>query len=87
MLKYPKELKTKIFRIINQQSNAFNAKDAGWDIGIIEFLNNIWDLKALPIVSGDDRWSNAYDDAVQHLVKNDDWSYEETFIDYFKLLT
>ncbi|WP_262480765.1 AAA family ATPase [Algibacter lectus] len=51
------------------------------------FLNNIWDLKALPRVSSDDRWDNAYDDAVQHLVNNpEDWTFEQTFIDYFKLL-
>lgn len=86
MIKYSKELKSKIFKIINKNPNAFNAKDDGLYNGIINFLNNIWDLKGLPRVSEDDRWSNAYDDAVQHLVNNDDWSYEETFIDYFKLL-
>jgi predicted ATPase len=86
MIKYSKELKSKIFKIINKNSNAFNVKDDGWNNGIILFLNNIWDLKAMPTVSEDDRWTNAYDDALQHLVNNDDWSYEETFIDYFKLL-
>jgi ABC-type multidrug transport system ATPase subunit len=86
MIKYSKELKSKIFKIIKKNSNAFNVKDDGWNNGIILFLNNIWDLKAMPRVSEDDRWTNAYDDALQHLVNNDDWSYEETFIDYFKLL-
>jgi tetratricopeptide (TPR) repeat protein len=87
MIKYSKELKSRIFKIINKNPSAFNAKDDGWYNGIINFLNNIWDLKGLPRVSEDDRWSNAYDDAVQHLVNNpEDWTYEETFIDYFKLL-
>ena len=87
MIKYTKQLKSKIFNIINKNPNAFNGKDNGWDSNaIINFLNNIWDLKGLPIVSGDNRWTNAYDDAVQHLINNDDWTYEETFINYFKLL-
>jgi ABC-type multidrug transport system ATPase subunit len=87
MVKYTKELKSKLFRKINIYPNAFNAKDDGWYNGIINFLNNIWDLKALPRVSPDDRWDNAYDDAVQHLVNNPkDWTFEQTFIDYFKLL-
>ncbi|MDO6737375.1 AAA family ATPase [Wenyingzhuangia sp. 2_MG-2023] len=88
MIKYTRQLKSKIFKIINSQPVAFNAKDGDWDNdGIIRFLNNIWDLKTMPIVSGDTRWSNAYEDAVQHLVNNpDDWSYEQTFLDYFKLL-
>jgi predicted ATPase len=85
MIKYSRELKSKIFKIINKNPNAFNVKDDGWNNGIILFLNNIWDLKAMPSPE-DTRWSNAYDDAVQHLVNNDDWSYEFTFIDRFKLL-
>jgi predicted ATPase len=86
MIKYTKQVKSKIFKIINKNPNAFNTKDDGWNNGIILFLNNIWDLKGIPIVSEDNRWSNAYDDAVQHLVNNEDWTYEETFIHYFKLL-
>lgn len=89
MTKYTKQLKSKIFKIINKNSNAFNVKDEGngWgNNGIINFLNNIWDLKTLPVVSGDNKWTNAYDDAVQHLVNNDDWTFEQTFIGYFKLL-
>ena len=85
MVKYTKELKSKLFRKINNYPNAFNAvEDEGYD-GIVRFLNNIWDLKALPSPN-DTRWSNAYDDAVQHLINNDDWSYEYTFIDRFNLL-
>ncbi|MBE7691189.1 AbiJ-related protein [Tenacibaculum piscium] len=86
MIKYSKELKLKVFRKINAIPDSFTVKDDGWYNGIINFLNNIWDLKNLPIVSGDFRWENAYDDAVQHLVNNSDWTYEQTFIEYFKLL-
>ncbi|AUC84924.1 hypothetical protein CW731_06285 [Polaribacter sp. ALD11] len=85
MVKYTKELKSKLFRKINNYPNAFNAvEDEGYD-GIVRFLNNIWDLKALPSPN-DTRWSNGYDDAVQHLINNDDWSYEYTFLDRFNLL-
>ncbi|WCC45998.1 AAA family ATPase [Tenacibaculum finnmarkense] len=86
MIKYSKELKLKVFRKINAIPDSFTVKDDGWYNGIINFLNNIWDLKNIPIVSGDSRWENAYDDAVQHLVNNSDWTYEETFIGCFKLL-
>lgn len=87
MIKYTKELKSKLFRKLNDYPNAFTSKDDGWYNGIINFLNNIWDLKGIPRVSEDDRWNNAYDDAVQHLVNNpEDWTFEQTFIDYFKLL-
>ncbi|WCO00566.1 AbiJ-related protein [Psychroserpens ponticola] len=89
MIKYTKQLKSKLFNLINKNPNAFNVKDDGdgWgNNGIINFLNNIWDLKGLPRVSNDDKWTSAYDDAVQHLVNNEDWTYEQTFIDYFKLL-
>ena len=33
--------------------------------------------------SDDNRFSTAYEDAWQHLVNNDDWSYEYTFLDRF----
>lgn len=49
--------------------------------GIVDFLEMIWDLRSMS--SMDDRFGNAYEDAWQHLVRNDDWSYEETFLDRF----
>lgn len=49
--------------------------------GIIEFLEMIWELRTMP--SDDNRFSTAYEDAWQHLVNNDDWSYEYTFLDRF----
>lgn len=85
MIRYTQDLKSKIFKVLNNNPNAFNAiEDEGYN-GIVRFLNNIWDLKALPSPD-DSRWSNAYDDAVQHLINNDDWSFEYAFIERFNLL-
>lgn len=47
--------------------------------GIVEFLGMLWELRAMP--STDSRCSNAYDDAWQHLVRNDDWTFEQVFLD------
>ncbi|SHH92361.1 ABC-type multidrug transport system, ATPase component [Flavobacterium sp. CF108] len=52
--------------------------------GILTFLNKIWPLQDMP--SEDDRYSNAFDDARQHLVLNSDWSLEYTFLERFKLV-
>lgn len=49
--------------------------------GIVEFLEMIWELRAMP--STDDRFHTAYEDAWQHLVRNDDWEYEYLFLDRF----
>ena len=49
--------------------------------GIVEFLEMIWELRAMP--STDDRFHTAYEDAWQHLVRNDDWEYEYVFLDRF----
>ena len=49
--------------------------------GIVEFLEMIWELRTKP--SMDDRFRTAYEDAWQHLVRNDDWEYEYVFIDRF----
>ena len=85
MIQYSTRLKSKLFNLINQNQRAFNQKDDDWvNDSIINFLNSIWDLRSLP--SEDQRFDNAYDDAYKHLVSNDDWTYEYTFIDRFKLL-
>lgn len=85
MIKYNRQIKSRIFKEINKNPQAFEGKETEDYYGIIKFLNNIWDLKGLPSPQ-DTRWSNAYDDAIQHLVNNDDWSYEYTFLDRFELL-
>ncbi len=53
--------------------------------GILTFLLKIWPLKEMP--SEDTRFSNAFDDARQHLVNNDDWDLEHTFNQRFGLLS
>lgn len=65
--------------IVTQPSFLGNlAKEEG---GIVEFLGMLWELRAMP--STDSRCSNAYDDAWQHLVRNDDWTFEQVFLDRF----
>jgi len=54
------------------------------DINIIEFLDEMLDLKSLP--SEDSRYNNAYDDAFQHLVNNYDWKYEYVLTDRFNIV-
>ena len=53
--------------------------------GIITFLSKIWPLQEMP--SQDERFTNAFDDARQHLVLNSDWSLEYTFLERFQLVT
>ncbi|PKQ69040.1 hypothetical protein BZG01_01675 [Labilibaculum manganireducens] len=55
-----------------------------YDDRIINFLEKIWDLRSMP--SEDSRYKDAKGDAYQHLVNNDDWTLEETFIDRFRLI-
>lgn len=52
--------------------------------GILTFLNKIWDLKEMP--SEDGRFKNAYEDTLQHIVNNTDWTIEYLFLERFKLI-
>ncbi|GAA3773132.1 hypothetical protein GCM10022423_29490 [Flavobacterium ginsengiterrae] len=52
--------------------------------GIITFLNKIWPLQEMP--SQDERYINAMEDAKQHLINNEDWSLEYTFLNRFGLV-
>lgn len=52
--------------------------------GIITFLAKIWPLQSMP--SEDSRFTNALDDARQHLVNNQDWNYTDTFLQRFSLV-
>ena len=49
--------------------------------GIVEFLEMICELRTIP--SLDNRFQTAYEDAWQHLVRNDDWEYNYVFLDRF----
>ena len=51
--------------------------------GIVEFLEMIWELRTMP--SFDERFHTAYEDAWQHLVRNDDWEYRYTIGEYASL--
>lgn len=52
--------------------------------GILIFLSRIWDLKNME--AEDKRFRNAYDDAQQHLINNNDWDLDQTFLIRFKLI-
>lgn len=54
------------------------------DQGIMSFLSSVWQLRGME--SEDSRFSNAYDDAFQHLVNNNDWDDERTYLKRFKLI-
>lgn len=77
-----KKVKSNVFNQIINTPN-FLGKYTEHD-GIITFLNKIWDLKSMP--SEDGRFKNAYEDAVQHLINNDDWAMEYLFLERFNLI-
>lgn len=54
------------------------------ELNKVDFLKLVWDLPAMP--SEDFRFSNAEGDAFQHLVNNDDWDDDYTFLKRFNLL-
>ena len=52
--------------------------------GIITFLEKIWSLEEMP--STDSRFTSAREDARQHLVNNDDWTYDFLFRERFDII-
>ena len=74
------EQRIKIIKFIVTQPS-FLGNLAYEEGGIVEFLGMLWELRAMP--STDARFSNAYDDAWQHLVRNNDWTFEQVFLDRF----
>ena len=77
-----KKTRLDIFNSLKNRPGAFESnRNHG---GVIDFLSDIWELKLMP--SEDDRFENAEGDAIQHLVNNDDWDYDYTFIERFNLL-
>jgi len=74
------KIKSALLGAILKEENAFGMTD---DNGILDFLNEIWDLKNMP--SEDDRFENAYGDVSQHTVNNDDWELEYLFVERLKL--
>lgn len=77
-----KKIKRDVYNtIINTPS--FLGRYGEYD-GILTYLSKIWDLKDMP--SEDSRFKNAYDDTVQHIVNNDDWTYEYLFTERLNLI-
>ncbi|SIT13320.1 AAA domain-containing protein, putative AbiEii toxin, Type IV TA system [Chryseobacterium ureilyticum] len=79
--KLPYEIKERIFNDIISLDNPFGLNT---NYTLVDFLSKFLNLKDLP--SEDSRYINAYDDAVQHLINNDDWNYWDTFVERFKIL-
>lgn len=77
-----KTIKTEIFNRLLETQHFFQSNQGSGDI--LYFLNLIWPLRDMP--STDSRFPNAYQDAMQHLINNDDWTIEFTFLDRFKLI-
>lgn len=77
----PYEIKKRLFEEILKLDNPFNLSDS---FTLPDFLSKILPLRDMP--SEDSRYNNAYDDAHQHLVRNNDWSLEETFERRFKII-
>ncbi|MCA1920321.1 MAG: hypothetical protein LDL38_13035, partial [Flavobacterium piscis] len=69
-------------RQVLAQINPFGEQDGQ---NIMTFLERIWELNIMP--SEDSRYSDAYGDIQQHIVNNDDWTYEELFEQRLDLIT
>lgn len=73
-----KEKKLKLIRGLIKNPSTFYG---GESEGIINLLDYLFDLRTKP--SQDDRFKDAYGDAVQHLVNNDDWDLDYTLLTRF----
>jgi hypothetical protein len=82
MKKLSKKIRLDILRMLLSEKDLFGEPQE--DVNIINFLDEIFDLKSLP--SEDDRFSDAYDDAFQHLVNNYDWEYEYVLTERFNII-
>ncbi|MDQ1806005.1 AAA family ATPase [Chryseobacterium sp. CKR4-1] len=72
--KLPYEIKRKLLNEILSLNNPFNLSD---DYSLPDFLLEILPLKDM--ASEDSRFNNAYEDAIQHTVNNDDWEFDYIF--------
>jgi energy-coupling factor transporter ATP-binding protein EcfA2 len=78
MVKINHKVKFDLFNFLKTQ-NFYGSSDS-----LLAFVNWIWPLRAMP--SQDERFSNAYEDVIQHTVNNDDWSLDYLFQERFDLL-
>jgi len=81
-MKLTNKIRLDILRMLLSEKDLFGEPHD--DINIIKFLDEMLYLKSLP--SGDNRFSNAYDDAFQHLVNNYDWEYEYVLTNRFNII-
>lgn len=77
-----KKIRLDILRVLLSEPDLFGKPQD--EMNVIKFLDEMFDLKSLP--SEDNRYSNAYDDAFQHLVNNYDWEYEYVFTERFNII-
>lgn len=82
-MKLTKNLKREILKQILDQNNPFGERESGGNI--MTFLERIWELGKMP--STDNRYKDAYGDIQQHIVNNDDWTYEFLFEERLNLLS
>jgi ABC-type cobalamin/Fe3+-siderophores transport system ATPase subunit len=80
-LEISRKIKLALFDALNKEDELISLMPSDMKM---KFLNSIWNLRTLP--STDSRFTNAYDDVHKHIVMNDDWTTEELFFDYLKLL-
>lgn len=81
MVKLSKKIKLELYNLLSNEPYAYGETN---NEGIIPFLSDIWDLALMK--SKDNRYTNALGDFVQHLINNDDYSYDYVFQERLKLL-
>jgi len=82
-MKLTKNLKREILKQILGQNNPFGEREGIRNI--MFFLERIWELDIMPTT--DNRYNDAYGDIQQHIVNNDDWTYEFLFEERLDLLS
>lgn len=74
-------LKNEILKQVLEQENPFGESDQQ---SIMTFLESIWELDIM--VAENRSFSDAQEEIQQHMVRNNDWSYEYLFIERLGLL-
>jgi ABC-type multidrug transport system ATPase subunit len=77
-----RNLRLRIFNKILNDSDGIN--NLFKEEIVIQFLSKIFDLKQLP--SEDSRFANALEDAIQHVVNNNDWEASYLFTSRFNVI-
>lgn len=82
MFELSKKLKLNIIEVLLSENELFGyPQDSN---NIVKFLDKLLNLKSLP--SEDTRFDNAYNDALKHLVMNDDWEYNYVLTERFNIV-